>query len=240
MLSEGRGERPLCGRWAAGQDSDSAQGSRPAESLGEAPAQPMALHPARCHIHQSAASGTRCRLCEEITALRTYRCARCDQTVLICSRCDRGHLYCAAGCAALCQRESLRRAGAQYQKTQRGRRKHAARQALYRRRQKQKVTHQGPPQADAFVQRSWAQDNKLAQEEKDVPKRSVSELPAAPVCSMEAQAAPAAAPPPAHKEAPPRGAASQHVCHFCGHAKSPYLRREPVFKLRRRHLRLVR
>ena len=74
---------------------------------------------------------------------RLYNCGRCAEQVRICRRCDRGNQYCAGVCAALRRRESLRRAGARYQRSYRGACAHAARQRAWRERQTQEVTHHG-------------------------------------------------------------------------------------------------
>jgi hypothetical protein len=78
---------------------------------------------------------------------RLFNCVRCREQVKICAFCDRGQIYCATGCSRESRREKQRAAGRRYQATYRGRRKHAARQARYRERRKarEKVTHQGPP-----------------------------------------------------------------------------------------------
>ena len=55
--------------------------------------------------------------------------------------CDCGNLYCPDECAELARLESVRRAGARYQRTFRGARKHAERQRRYREQQKRSVTH---------------------------------------------------------------------------------------------------
>lgn len=73
---------------------------------------------------------------------RLYHCARCHCQVLLCRRCDRGQVYCADDCARQARRDSLRRAGARYRATRRGRLNNALRQRRFRTRQ-QKVTHQG-------------------------------------------------------------------------------------------------
>ncbi len=77
-------------------------------------------------------------------SFRIFHCDRCQKQVLICRRCDHGNIYCADGCAAERRRQSLRRAGARYQRRPRGAKKHAKRQDDYRRRarERQKVTHQ--------------------------------------------------------------------------------------------------
>lgn len=74
---------------------------------------------------------------------RLYQCAACGQTVRICRACDRGNVYCAGACAPMRRTESLRRAGARYQRSHRGATRHAARQSALRARQIQEVTHQG-------------------------------------------------------------------------------------------------
>ena len=76
---------------------------------------------------------------------RTFLCARCRQLVRICTRCDRGNVYCAGSCADVRRREARRRANTRYQRTLRGGRNHAARQARYRERHRQEVTHPGSP-----------------------------------------------------------------------------------------------
>lgn len=75
---------------------------------------------------------------------RLFLCVSCSRQQLICSACDRGHRYCAQGCSKAARRRSLRAAGARYQRSRRGRVRHATRQRDYRARQK-KVTHQGSP-----------------------------------------------------------------------------------------------
>ncbi len=74
---------------------------------------------------------------------RLYSCARCAVQVRICRSCDRGNIYCAGPCAQVRRGESLRRAGMRYQLSRRGACRHAARQAVWRTRLADKVTHQG-------------------------------------------------------------------------------------------------
>jgi hypothetical protein len=78
------------------------------------------------------------------TSGRSFFCAHCGATVLICSCCDRGQRYCSEGCSQAARACSLRAAGLRYQSSRRGRRAHAERQRRYRARQK-KVTHHGTP-----------------------------------------------------------------------------------------------
>jgi hypothetical protein len=79
---------------------------------------------------------------------RSFQCAwrDCQRVVSLCSRCDRGNRYCSPACASMARRASLRAAGLRYQRSRRGRFKHAARQARYRARcrARQKVTHHSP------------------------------------------------------------------------------------------------
>lgn len=76
---------------------------------------------------------------------RLFNCAGCLSQTVVCSHCDRGNIYCSPACAKSARIENQRLAGQRYQKTPRGRRHHAARQAAYRARLKEKVTHQGSP-----------------------------------------------------------------------------------------------
>jgi hypothetical protein len=74
---------------------------------------------------------------------RRFHCCRCQRAVYICSHCDRGHQYCSEACRQGARRDSVRAAGARYQRTRRGRANHARRQDEYRRRRAagEKVTH---------------------------------------------------------------------------------------------------
>ena len=74
---------------------------------------------------------------------RLYSCRGCNVSVSICGRCDHGNIYCPGECAAISRRASNRRAGARYQLTRRGARKHAARQQEWRDREGERVTQQG-------------------------------------------------------------------------------------------------
>ena len=82
-------------------------------------------------------------LLEAPATYRLYHCRRCGMQVCICAQCDCGNLYCPGQCAELARRESVRRAGARYQRTLRGARKHAERQRRYRERHRREVTHHG-------------------------------------------------------------------------------------------------
>ena len=72
---------------------------------------------------------------------RLFSCCRCRAPVRICQKCDHGNRYCRK-CAPLARQDSLRRAGAKYQQTERGRINHAARQQRYL---EYKMTHHGSP-----------------------------------------------------------------------------------------------
>ncbi len=69
---------------------------------------------------------------------RLFNCARCNRQVVICSQCDRGQIYCSEECSQKRRLAACRAADARYQKTQRGKLKHAERQRQYRQRQKEK------------------------------------------------------------------------------------------------------
>lgn len=79
---------------------------------------------------------------------RLFNCALCSRQVRLCRRCDRGNIYCSEACSSARRRASLRLAGKRYQKTLLGRLHHAARQARFRLKQKEKVTHHGTQKSD--------------------------------------------------------------------------------------------
>ena len=74
---------------------------------------------------------------------RLTTCAdhRCNRPFAVRGGCDLERRFCSPQCASSSRRSSLRRAGRQYQATDRGRSLHAARQARYRDRLRA-VTHQ--------------------------------------------------------------------------------------------------
>ena len=76
---------------------------------------------------------------------RLFQCVLCHTQSRVCSKCDRGQIYCGTVCAVFARKKSMKLAGIRYQRTFNGKRNHAARQARYRMRQKEIVTHQGSP-----------------------------------------------------------------------------------------------
>lgn len=70
---------------------------------------------------------------------RLYNCGFCGDQVLICSKCDRGNRYCSVLCRQGARRKTMRLSSGRFQKTFRGRKRHAKRQHQYRR--SKKVTH---------------------------------------------------------------------------------------------------
>lgn len=114
----------------------------------------MGLQAAACHSrrHRSTSSRSKQRLVLQRSALRLYRCARCGMLALVCSRCEHNQIYCNRGCAKQARLEGQRRAGARHQRSGLGRRNHADRQAAYRSRKRQKVTHHTPHPAVVLVQ----------------------------------------------------------------------------------------
>ncbi len=76
---------------------------------------------------------------------RLYNCVGCNALVTICSHCDRNNLYCGSTCSRTSRIRSCRLSSYRYQRTLRGRQKHADRQRRYRERQKNKVTHHTSP-----------------------------------------------------------------------------------------------
>src|SRR5690606_12778981 len=94
---------------------------------------------------------------------RLMLCARCSRQVWLCRDCDRGQRYCEGECRAASRRESVKRAGAAYQRGRRGRRLHAARAQRYRERKRataakfsdQKVTHHAVTQGEGRGHRRY-------------------------------------------------------------------------------------
>ncbi len=76
-----------------------------------------------------------------------FNCARCREQVRLCRSCDRGNRYCGRECALLNRRQGQAEAGRRYQRTFKGALKHSHRQAEYKRRCKEEVTHQCSPEA---------------------------------------------------------------------------------------------
>jgi hypothetical protein len=72
---------------------------------------------------------------------RLYNCVGCRILVTICSPCDHNNIYCGSTCSRTARLKSCYMAGQRYQKSYRGRLKHAIRQRHYRNRKKNKVTH---------------------------------------------------------------------------------------------------
>lgn len=76
---------------------------------------------------------------------RLFNCVRCSRQAKICGPCDRGNLYCSQECSAAARSDSLRSAGARYQRTFAGALNHAKRQQRYQIRCRAKMTHHGSP-----------------------------------------------------------------------------------------------
>ena len=76
---------------------------------------------------------------------RLFNCVRCHRLVTICSPCDRNNIYCGSTCSRAARQKSCSMAADRYQKSHRGRLKHAERQQHYRGRKKNKVTHHSSP-----------------------------------------------------------------------------------------------
>lgn len=99
---------------------------------------------------------------------RLFLCMRCHKQVVLCSTCDHGQIYCGKVCAYFSRQKSLRLARQRYQKTFNGRRNHAACQARYREKLRNKVTDHGSPplRQDAPMQ---SLENKPEESEKEHP-----------------------------------------------------------------------
>lgn len=142
---------------------------------------------------------------------RLYNCARCHCQVVICRRCDNGNVYCPS-CAPVAGLESHRRADAAYQKTDRGKKNHKARQQRYL----EKMTDKGSPgslPASPFRANAEAAPSASAKEERDACSSP------SPATSTEPQ--PAGAPRRSDGD-------SGHSCDFCGRLCSARLRLETL------------
>jgi hypothetical protein len=80
---------------------------------------------------------------QKTLSYRLFNCAWCSHQVRLCSTCDRGNRYCGKVCALSGRGRSVAAAGRRYQRTFAGAVKHGERNALYRARLEDKVTHQG-------------------------------------------------------------------------------------------------
>jgi hypothetical protein len=66
-----------------------------------------------------------------LTVYRLFACQQCHALLGICSDCDGSDRYCSEDCSDKARTESMARAGARYQQTERGKTNHAARQRAY-------------------------------------------------------------------------------------------------------------
>jgi len=82
---------------------------------------------------------------------RILACGWCETPSVVCQECDHGQRYCCEECSKLGRKRSLRSAGNRYQRSFEGAKKHAARQAAYKMREREKVTHQWFPENDSPV-----------------------------------------------------------------------------------------
>lgn len=106
---------------------------------------------------------------------RLYLCARCREQVILCSRCDRGNRYCGQACRHQAREQARRESAQRYQRSWRGRVRHAQRSRRWRQRRAardavgtagldaQNVTHQGSQQGVAWAPlAAWTQDSATA------------------------------------------------------------------------------
>jgi hypothetical protein len=95
---------------------------------------------------------------EETDSYRLFNCALCFRQVRLCSKCDRGNRYCGQICASWARQRSKAEAGRRYQRSFQGALNHANRQAVYRVRITEEVTHQGSPEGSASAIVSFEND----------------------------------------------------------------------------------
>lgn len=128
-----------------------------------APGLPNHRAVARRRQYTSAGAGVQPRGGRRVIedSYRLFYCARCGRPRDICPRCDRGQIYCCRSCSKQSRREKQGESGQRYQRSLRGRLRHAARQQRYRKRQRstKEVTHQGsPPKCEESVSESVERD----------------------------------------------------------------------------------
>lgn len=200
----------------------------------------MGLRAQACHSRpkRSISARKKERQARERSALRRYRCARCGQLALVCRGCEHNQIYCNRGCAKQARRENQRRAGARHQRTVLGRRNHADRQASYRRRQKQKVTHHTPHPTVAPGQPCTSGPtipcSRPEKEDSHVQRHAVPDLPPALLLPLAANAEKAVHPSQSSPSLALPKDSQDHVCSFCGQSRSRYLRRDFLVDLSRR------
>ena len=100
---------------------------------------------------------------------RLYQCLLCHEQAVICSKCDHGQIYCSKVCSKIARCKSLKLSNVRYQATFNGKRHHAARQARYRKRHKEIVTHHGSPSRHQHASISLL-ENKTKNTENRQPK----------------------------------------------------------------------
>ena len=210
-----------CGRGTAGRRSGILGEVRFAPDAWSFPGPTMEVRPARCHRPRCPSRAPSRRACREEEALLRFWCERCGRAVLVCRFCDRGQIYCAGACARRSRQKSMRRAGARYRIKARARRLQAARQGRYRRRQREKVTHQGPPQApDAGQGASGALQPLQEDPDEHLTPQSHAPIPPGPQPGGPGLiSAPTLAP-----RGPVIPLPASQVCHFCRQTQSAFTR----------------
>ena len=127
------------------------------------------------------------------SCLRRFRCYHCGAYVNVCAPCDRGQRYCSPSCRDTARAAAVRVAGIIYQRSERGREKHAARQRAYWARRRAKQLSEEPSASTAApplrrprrlglvcaVRRPVAASRSTASTERVIPARQFR-VPAAP------------------------------------------------------------
>jgi hypothetical protein len=166
---------------------------------------------------------------------RLFNCNRCHVQVRICQRCDHGNIYCRP-CAPEARSESVLRSGAKYQRKERGRENHAARQQRYLDNQERdhavrqqrclenkEMTHHGSPVVDEASQ--------LPAPQPEVPATSVLRRENANVQYQLQPSSESDSDETTEEDTESPGAA---LCDFCGQPCGPYARLDFLRTPRRR------
>jgi hypothetical protein len=175
------------------------------------------------------------RLARRKAMLRSHRlflCSYCTVLVRVCLPCDRGQRCCSSSCSAAVRRRSLRLAGQQYQRTELGRARHAARQRAYRLRQRLAVVAPLPQPSPLAPNPSGLLLGALPSAAPALPGVPPLMLPASAadfILRLDSPAIPPSLPPPLVTAAQPRlSSLAFSCCHRCGANPSVWLRCGPL------------
>ncbi len=98
--------------------------------------------PVKMPYQSDSAAGSSVEHCSATQeTVRRFLCVGCRVAVFLCTPCDRGQRYCSVACARSARRRSNRESDCRYQRTERGRLKHAERSRRYRQQRRSVTEH---------------------------------------------------------------------------------------------------